>query len=139
VFSEKNNPGQVLFALLPNATTCSCSFWNAYQMQCSHLLLLHKGPCLNLCSSGWHQSSGLRSSVGKDEDVLESTDISTVGVDNLSTANDASVLERRDVDDDASNGARHVAFADIVNFASKLSQSVANLCNETQKIISSLK
>jgi hypothetical protein len=133
VFSEKTNRGQAFFALHQNATSCSCNCWKAYELQSTHFLLLHRGFCLNLCSSRWHQSSGLRSSLGEDEDGHKSTSVSTVGVDNLNAASDANVLDPRGVDDDASNGARHIGFVDIVNVANDLAQSVANLCNQTQK------
>jgi hypothetical protein len=41
-FADEKNPGQFLLKLDSNATQCSPSFWEAYQLQHSRLLLLHK-------------------------------------------------------------------------------------------------
>jgi hypothetical protein len=64
LFGEKKNPNVVLLELEHNASSCCCTFWRAYEIQCPHLLLLHRGFGLSLCASRWHQLSHLETSLG---------------------------------------------------------------------------
>jgi hypothetical protein len=52
-----------------------------------------QGILSDLCSSRWHQTSFMRISVASDEDVFESTDVLTVGVDNHNAANESIIPE----------------------------------------------
>jgi hypothetical protein len=138
VFRDNNNHGQVLVALEPNATKCRCSFWKAYQIQCPHLFLLHRGFCLHLCCPRWHQSSGLGTSVGDDQydfglfadqDELELSVASNTAKD----GSDISVGCENPPVKIASNGGTDLRFGDILNLAYDLAQSVANVSSHTKK------
>jgi hypothetical protein len=67
-FVKTSNPEYVLNSLNPNAIECSCRFWVAYGLSCSHLLLLYKGFNKSLCSRRWLKSSALESSAGNAPD-----------------------------------------------------------------------
>jgi hypothetical protein len=71
-FAKKSDPDHVLLKLDQNATKCSCTFWNSYGLQCSHLLLLHQVFTKNLCSRRWLKESGLQA-LTRDGSVVDTT------------------------------------------------------------------
>jgi ferredoxin len=71
VFAKRNRPDKMTLTFNGNATQCSCRFWKAYHVQCSHLLLLHNGCSENLFSRRWFQLSELGTTV-VDEEACDS-------------------------------------------------------------------
>jgi hypothetical protein len=131
-FREKNKQDVVLLALDQNATTCCCRFWTAYHLQCSHLLLLHKGFCVKLCSRRWLQVSCLETSGGDHEEQFDSSVVSSDHVDTGLGGVAAAIASRNATL--ASTRPRNIGFSDILHVATDFAQAVANLSSNNKKL-----
>jgi hypothetical protein len=128
-FVNNNQPSVVLIKLEQNATACYCTFWKAYHLQCSHLLLLHKGFSVALCSPRWVQLEYLESSDGDSKGKIQSNDLGG----NLFDPFDDQIVEVGRLATVASQGDRTVTYRDILDATDELVKSVSNVSNLSVK------
>jgi hypothetical protein len=152
VFAKRNCPDKVTLTLNGNATQCSCRFWKAYHVQCSHLLLLHNGFSEKLFSRRWFQLSELGTTVVHEEacdsagtcstsyfeqgndgknDGINNDGVAVLG-DGTNNDVDAALGEHQALRI-MTSGARRLGLCEIRNVTNDLAFCIHNMSNNTEK------